>query len=384
MLEARAVSANGSASWTAAGLGKERFDSDRGGLRLGQAFLRAEGELFDNFSFSAVASAADDRAGLADLTEAWVGWSPVPVGPWKTRVKLGAFFPASSLEIDYDSIGWTPSRTLSSAAINSWIGEELRTKGIELSLLRKGRSEGSPHDIGFSAALFAGNDPAGTVMAWRGWSIGDRITGLSEALRLSSLPVFGPNGALTQQDRNIHLFREIDHRLGYYIGAQYGYAERFKAALMHYDNRGNPLAVDAGQYSWNTRFDHLSLDWRPMGDWEFLAQALKGETIMGPNAVRASFSSWYGLASHPVGPGKLTARYDHFLVRESTSDILPGDPNSEDGRALALAYLWPFGKSLALITELLVTHSNRPARALIGAQPQQRTRSLTAGLRWMF
>ena len=44
-------------------------------------------------------------------------------------VKAGAFFPAISLE--NDDLGWTSPYTLTPSAINSWIGEELRTIGSE-------------------------------------------------------------------------------------------------------------------------------------------------------------------------------------------------------------------------------------------------------------
>ena len=190
-------------SWTRDGLDKTRFDRNAGSVRLGQAFLRADADLLDAVTASVVIGASDDRGRLIDITEAWLGWNPVPRSPWRTRVKVGAFFPATNLEIDYDSIGWTPARTLSSSAINSWIGEELRTNGVELGLSRKGHALGSSHDVGFTAALFKGNDPAGSLLAWRGWSIGDRITGLTEPIRLADLPVYRPDGELPAQDRSI-------------------------------------------------------------------------------------------------------------------------------------------------------------------------------------
>ena len=47
-------------------------------------------------------------------------------------MKAGAFFPTISLE--NDDIGWTSPYTLSASAINTWIGEELRTIGTEGTL----------------------------------------------------------------------------------------------------------------------------------------------------------------------------------------------------------------------------------------------------------
>ena len=382
LLDLRAVLSDAERSWTDAGLGKSRYDKQSSPLRLGQAFLSAQGDLSNTVSANLVLSAADDRAGLLDVNEAWLLWSPVPSSAWKTRLKLGAFFPTTSLEIDYESIGWTPTRTVSSSAINSWIGEELRTQGAELSMGRKGSQSGSPHDYGLNLAIFGGNDPAGTLIAWRGWSVSDRITGLTEGLLLADLPVYRPDGEVNKQTRNIHVFRELDTRVGYYFGGHYGYAEHLELAALHYDNRADPLLVKNGQYGWHTRFDHLSLRLRPAGRWELAAQAMAGETVMGPNAVRVRFKAWYLLASHPFAQGQLTARFDHFSASED--DILPHDPNAEDGQALALAYALPLPHGLSLVAELLAVKSTRPARQLIGSEPTQTERSFTLALRWQF
>lgn len=391
MLDVRAVAADGPPSWTHEGLGKSRYDTGSGSVRLAQAFLQARGDVSDSISGNLVLSHADDRTSGLDVNEAWLVWSPVPTSNWKTRVKAGAFFPASSLEIDYESMGWTPLRTVSSAAINSWIGEELRTLGAEVTLTRKGQQSGSPHSYGVSAAVFGGNDPAGSLMAWRGWSVSDRITGLTEPLLLADLPAYrqgSPGAPLPMQDRSIRLFKEIDGRPGFYLGAHYALAQTLELAVLHYDNRADPLALKGGQYAWNTRFDHLSLRARPAGQWELAAQAMRGETTMGPDAVRLTFQAWYLSASHPWAGGHVTLRFDSFRTDEN--DILPGDPNGEAGRALALAYAVPLGsivpkaERFTLVTELLSVQSDRPARVQTGQAAAQAERSWTTSLRWQF
>jgi hypothetical protein len=381
LVDLRAVASDSDNSWTRAGLGKLRYDDASDGLRLGQAVLRADVDLADTVSASLVLSAADDRRGVVDVNEAWLEWSPLPSGPWKARVKAGAFFPAISREIAYDGVGWTPELTISSSAINSWIGEELRTKGVALELLRRGRAQGSAHDIGLSAALFGANDPAGTVIAWRGWSIGDRITGLSETLRLPDLPVYRADGAIPRQTRDIQLFREIDHRIGYYLGANYAYADWLEIDAMHYDNRGDPLVVKDGQYSWHTRFNHAGARIRA-GAWDVRFQAMAGSTLMGAQAVQLDYRAWYALASHALGPGALTLRLDRFSASEH--DAFPLDPNGETGHALALAYRYPINPALELVAEALTVDSTRAARALLGELPGQRERSITGALRWRF
>ncbi|EGF30691.1 hypothetical protein IMCC9480_1008 [Oxalobacteraceae bacterium IMCC9480] len=380
LLDARAQTSDGERSWTRAGMGKTRFDS--AGFRAGQAILGAQMDISDAVRGFAVLNASDDRRGLVDLQEAWLGWNPVPTGPWKVRIKVGLFFPPVNQEIDYDRLTWTPTRTISASAINSWIGEELRTKGLELCLTHRGRASGSPHDFGATAAIFNGNDPAGTLLAWRGWAIGDRITGVSEAIRLADLPVYRSDGAITKQTRDINLLREIDGRAGYYAALNYAYSEVVEVAVMHYDNRGDPLIVKAGQYSWATKFNHLGLRIHPGGGWELMTQWLTGSTAMGARAVAIDYRAWYVLASHPLGPGTATLRYDQFRTREH--DLLPSDPNSEDGRAVALAYVFQINPTVNLVTELLALHSVRQARVLLGDSPSQHERSLTTSLRWQF
>jgi hypothetical protein len=190
LLDVRAVDADASRSFTDSGLGKLRYDSNSGRFSLGQAVLRGDFDLLDTVGATVDISASDQHHGVLDVREAFLTWSPVPTGAWKTRVKAGQFFPPSSVEIDYDGIGWTPKRTISSSAINSWIGEELRTNGLEWSAKRLGRYVGAPYDVGFVGAVYTGNDPTGTLLAWRGWSISDRIAGRNEALELADLPVY--------------------------------------------------------------------------------------------------------------------------------------------------------------------------------------------------
>ncbi len=386
VLDLRLVASDAQRSWLGSGLDKTRFDRDSSPLRLGQAILRMDADLAPALSVVGVFSASDDRRGLLDVNEAWFAWSPVPSSPWKTRVRAGAFFPVSSLEVGYDNIGWTPEHTVSSSAINSWLGEELRTKGIEVNFSRNGRLTGSPHDFGVTGALLFGNDPVGTLLAWRGWSVGDRISGLSESLPLADLPVFRSSGELPDQARSINVFREIDGRPGFYVGANYAYAGAVtpELAVLHYDNRGDPLVIRSGQYSWRTRFNHASVRMRGLGRWELSAQALEGNTQMGPNAVSLDYRAWYFLASHPWGPGRVAMRVDQFNTRERSEDVIPTDANSETGHALALAYHWRINTAVSLVSEALIVSSDRPARSVLGLPANRLERTLTAALRLSF
>ena len=383
LLDVRASTSNTNRSWTRSGLGKARYDQTNEGLRLGQGIFVAETELNDTVTGSLVFAVADDRDAPVDLQEAWLGWNPLPVSAWKMRARFGAFFPSRmNLEIDYDRQTWTPSRTISASAVNSWVGEELRIKGVEFTLKHLGRAARSPHDFSATGAVFGGNDSAGTLLAWRGWTIGDRISGLNEPIRLADLPVYRSSGVLSRQARDIHPFREIDGRLGYYAGANYDYAGRLEISAMHYDNRGDPLIVKDGQYSWETIFDHAGFRLKLPNDWEILFQALRGSTLMGAHAVDVNYAAGYLLASHPLGDGRLTVRVDQF--KTEGKDLLPSDPNDENGRALALAYSRNLTESVSFVTEVLALRSSRSARRLTGEPVQQNELSLTASLRKRF
>ncbi|WP_460534696.1 hypothetical protein [Chitinimonas naiadis] len=380
LLDLRAVHAQGAPGWLEAGMGKQRIDSRHDGLRLGQAMLVGRGELIDELTGTVVLNAADDRRHLVDITEAYLNWKPIPQGPWRSRVRLGAFFPAMSLE--NDGLAWTTTRTLSASAVNSWIGEEFRTLGLEYTLSRPGVFVGTPHDLSLTAALFQGNDPSGTLLAWRGWAIGDRITGLTETLVLPNLPVYRPDGQISRQDAEVDNFRELDHRPGYYLLARYGYAGRWAVGVMHYDNRGDPLVVKRGQYAWDTHFSHIDLRYLPGADWEVLAQALGGKTSMGPRAVYLTYRAWYVLLAKHFGENTLAIRYDHFLTHQN--DRLPADNNDENGHGLTLSYTHAIDRQWRLTGEWLHISSTRPARSLIGQAPYARDDSLTLALRWQF
>jgi hypothetical protein len=361
------------------GLGKSPY-ADAG--PVARLALRGDAHLSETLVGRVVLDADSQRSNTVGLQEAWLGWHPVPTTPWRIGLKAGSFFPATSLETGYDSASWSAERTFSASAVNTWIGQEIRINGVELDLLRRGALDGSPHTFGVSAGAFAGNDPTGTLLAWQGWNLSGGITGIGQHSRLPDLPAYRPDGPLPIQTRNVHVFREIDGRLGRYAVVHYGHAGWLEVSALHYDNRADPLRIEGRQYAWRTRFDHASLRLRLPGNWELLAQGLRGETLMGPAAVQVDFTAWYVLATHALGTASISLRYDDF--GSTDRDLTPGDPNGEQGRALALAYARPLTGSLTLITELLGVDGTRPARPLVGEAPRQREASLAMILRWTF
>jgi hypothetical protein len=361
------------------GLGKSPYV---GAGPVARFALRGDAHLSETLVGRLVVDADSQRTNTVGVQEAWLGWHPFPTNPWRTRLKLGSYFPATSLEAGYDSASWSAERTFSASAVNTWIGQEIRINGVELDLLRRGAFAGSPHTFGVTAGVFTANDPAGTLLAWQGWNLSGGITGIGQRSPLPDLPAYRPDGPLPIQTRNAHLFREIDGRLGHYAAGHYAHAGWLEVSLLHYDNRADPLRIAGRQYGWRTRFNHASLLLRLPGNWEMRAQGMQGETLMGPAAVLVDFAAWYVLATHALGEGSISLRYDDF--GSTDRDLTAGDPNGEQGRALALSYARPLTGSLTLITELLGVDGTRPARQLLDEAPRQREGSLAMILRWTF
>lgn len=365
LIDIRAVNADSTQTWLYEGLGKQRFDDAHDGIKLGQAILDLRGNLTDTITGKLVFDGYDDRAGFADITEAYLQWKPLPVAGYRFKTKLGAFFPAISLE--NGGVGWSNPWMLSTSAINNWVGEELRTIGAEFSWGRPGQLHNSPHDIDFTYALFTANDPATSLLAWRGWSIGDRITGLTESLPLPNLPsIYGPTGIFDSQGNREKAFTEIDHHYGYYAAISYGYNNWFSLRALHYNNRGNPVGIYDDQWSWLMSFDHLSIKADFENNFSILAQAMQGKTRWGVvgYGVDATYDSWYLLLSQALGKHRISTRYDSFHMDDK--DHMPGDNNSENGYALALTWMYSVNETNQTGVEYLKILSTRAGREYLG------------------
>src|SRR5215467_7194125 len=129
-LDVRLVSSDGQRSFTEGGLGTLRYDSDHSGLQLGRARLALSQPFGEVWSVRLDASAwGDGDRNPVDLTEAYLQFRPYPFSGWRFRLKTGAFYAPISLE--NRASGWESPYTLSYSAINTWVGEELRTLGAE-------------------------------------------------------------------------------------------------------------------------------------------------------------------------------------------------------------------------------------------------------------
>jgi hypothetical protein len=359
-LDLRAVASDGRESFLDNGQGKLRFDEDHEGIQLGRLRLAWDQPLGEVFSAHVEASRwDDDDKNPIDLTEAYVEYRPYPRAGVRTRLRLGAFYPPMSLE--NRAAGWETPYTINPSAISSWIGEEIRTVGLEGQIDWLGTRLGHSFDLQLTAAVFGWNDPAGTMLAAHGFALHDRQTTLFGRV---CAPQTNPEFAAKE------LFHEVDDRAGFYLGAQIRYLDRAVLNLLHYDNRGDPTVQlpSIRDFAWLTKFDAAALRIETGNGWTAILQALDGSTYIAPGGFWLDwlFDSQSAMLAKRVGAHMVAARYDAFNV------LFSGDPaasGSEDGHAWTLAYSFDRGDHWRFALEWMRVESDVPARVAQLGEP---------------
>jgi len=377
-------------TWLDEGEGKLRFDEDDNGLQVSRAFLEYRGRVTSTVVAHGVLNYHDTKDRPFDLTEAFIEWRPVPRTAWRVRSRIGAFYPRLSLE-NVDA-GWSTPYSLSASAINTWIGEELRTLGAEMRVSRVLSQLPLTPELAFEGAIFYANDPTGALLSWRGWSLHDRQTGLSSTLPLPEIPAIEPWVPVPANSRGLEPFEEIDHKPGFYAGVEWRMGESFRLKFFHYDNHGDPEATSGLDYAWQTRFSHVSLQFSLPGDVGVIGQWMDGITRMGPDlgpwhVWDNGFDARFLLITRAFGRHRVTARYDDF-------DVQPyNDPakftNRDDGYAWTASYLYQWSDQIRLGAEYLAIateHCEVEACAWMfsGLPRTSRQNQVQLSLRWQF
>jgi hypothetical protein len=228
--------------------------------------------------------------GHAGTPEAYLE-AHLPVGRSRIKLRAGAFFLPTSRE-NVDAL-WENAYAVSSSALNSWFGEELRPIGLDVAWLRGGANLG--------ATVYRGNDTFGALPLDPGWSLHDRWILLGQKV--------------TTGHYYASVSAETDHRLGWSARAGWG-GRQFSLLFTHIDNRSDGLRY-GDIYNWKTRFEVAGFDYR-RGDW-----TVAGETGWGPTflfypggTVRADLRASYLLVSRSRGRGRATARLEEFTDGE--------------------------------------------------------------------
>ena len=231
----------------------------------------------------------ESRRGNVGVPEAYLELNLHPGGA-RLRLRGGAFFLPTSRE-NVDAL-WESPYAVTSSALNSWFGEELRPVGIDASYFRKRLFAG--------ATLFRGNDTFGALPPVRGWTLDDHWTLLGEWV-----PV--------DPEYFTSVSAETDGRLGW--SARGGWnGDAFLVQLTHIDNRSD--GEEYGQlFNWGTRFDLVSAEYT-RGDWTVAAEAGWGPTflVVAGEAYTDDIEAGYLLVSRSWTRYRATVRVDSFGV----------------------------------------------------------------------
>lgn len=363
----RLVAPPSETQWLNGGLSKFRYGDSAGNFRFAEAVLQGRYRIGDDVSAVLVLRGEPEQRTGIDMLEGYVSWHPAAEGAWSWSVKTGAFFPAISLE--NDDLGWTSPYTLTPSAINSWIGEELRTIGSE-GIVRY--DTGVIGTLSLTASVFCCNDPAGVLIADRGWAMDDRPSGVFGDLREpdATLRLFHEDFP----DRT-PMFDEIDGRPGWYAGLGWQMPGVGKFTILRYDNEGDPFKA-SGEYSaWDTRFwsygARTSIDYLTL-----IAQGLQGTTVIGGSfgLSRTRFQSAFLLGSYDLaGVGaedwRFSLREDLFQTRHPSAR--PSVLN-EDGDAITVSLSWQHYDWLRMTGEMIAMHSRRQEYLMDGSPGMER------------
>ena len=340
--------------WLDGGYSKTRYGSVDGfGFDAELAELSVEWKPTFTHALSALVhlQTSPDQDQPVGLVEGFLRYRAMPRGGWRLSARAGRFFPPVSLE--HDGPGWGLTRTLTPSAINSWIGEEVIVTGAEARAARRF----GDHHIDLRVSAFDFNDTAGTLLSFRGWALHDVKSTLGGTFRLPDSDERRRTVPTQAEftDPSVDLGGEI----GVYGAVRWRFADWFTALFTVYDNRGDPDSIALGQYGWGTKFYNVGVQFEPAPQWEVIAQALTGETSMGPRkyydgALRKfehTYASAFVLAAYrPDDRTVFSGRVDVFTMDDDTPRAAF---HTEDGFALTGAVRRHLNDRLELGAEVL-------------------------------
>ena len=374
-IDARVVGPASEPSWVDGGLGKTRFGG-AGTDGMSGAALAAHVQLGPAWMASAEVQVLPDQRHPLDILDASLRYRPVSTTAWRWSVRLGAFFPPIALE--NTDVGWTSPWTLSPSAIDTWVGEELRTVGSEVRIEHRGPSQ----TFTVIGAAFTRNDPAGELLATRGWAIGDYSSGLDASLR-------EPDALSDAVGRpppvRYKPFVEIDNRIGWYAGLDWSAPAYGRLTLLRYDNRADPTreVAYAGRdvYAWHTRFWSLGVQ-GDVREVTVVAQAMHGATAFEPVPgllLDTRFNAGYLLATWGRGRWQPAVRLDLFQTQQLPAFL--AHPLSEHGQAATIALNWRPRAHVRITGEFLRIDSARNQRRADGGPAHRIDSQLQVNLR---
>lgn len=383
VVDLRASAANGEPSFRDDGFGKSRFggagtDAFHGDLR--PAFVALEWRPHLTWNVGAVVDVIyqPHQERSIDLGQAYLTFKPLPVDGVRFQARAGLFYPPISQE--NDGTAWTPRTVITPSAIASWVGEETKVAGVEVSALRKVGDQ----SLGATLGAFGDDDTAGTLLALRGWSLSDYQSQLRGGF---NLPPLNSHTAAVQGGETYSL-RELDRRVGWYGRLDWRPVPEAALFGLYWNNLGDMTTRSADrQWAWATDFWSLGASWDVNDRTRLLAQAMTGRTAAGwagghGRYANARFDAAYLLVERRIGSDTASLRADLFDVHDRARAFF-GD-TSEHGWASTADWRHPLNRVLDLRLEALYIDSDRPSRIWADEAPAQRQTVLQSSLRLSF
>jgi hypothetical protein len=358
------VKADEQSSWFDKGTGILAYSKD--GANVQQAFIEVSDNFSNGLSYALVANYYQLGEQNFGISQAQISYKPLSSNKLRWRGRVGFFYPKLSLE-NVDT-GWLSPFTYTQSAVNSWVGEELRTAGLELTLYSPGRTRNSAISWELHGSLFKANDPLGTLISWRGFAMHDR-----QSLNNDRVP-FAAYPSVIDRDRIFHPsyvepYHELDGNIGFYLGAHVEYYKQSTLRYYYYDNQADPLAVSQERlYGWRTKFHSLALQHKFDGNTRVLGQWMSGSSIMGKRYVYINFDVWYVMLSHRHKAHRISLRFDQFKVRED--DVFPWDPNNSDGHGYTVAWRYDVDKNWQIGIEQHINKNSADIRSTLDQSVQ--------------
>jgi len=380
--DVRLVAIDGEKGWLDGGFGKLRSGSGDGWKvqpQLGSANLIWQPQFTWSLSATIVGSLQGGERTQAGLSQAYLSYRPMRSSSGTSfSARAGLMWPPISLE--HEGADWHVADSITPSAINSWIAEEVRPVAAEGTLA----ASLGPNKLRATAALFAANDTAGTLLTFRGWAVHDRTTLAFNRWLLPPLgdELTGLQAPFTHPLLDVH--GGFAHHPGYYAKLSWQAPFPVRVELFRYDNRANPEDMNAElECGWNTQFNNLGIVAKLGSGAELKAQALEGRTRMGfPEYGRRwvdnRFRSAFVMISRPFGAYGIALRAEAFGTNNRGS--LRTDEYDEHGWSAMLAAKREFGRLTGLL-ELLHVGSDNPAREDSNEEPRKQQTQIQAEIR---